>query len=141
MDEKSVKENLRRAREECGLSQTAVAEHLGMNRSSFVKLESGSTRIVNKHFLMLAKLYGRSPEELMFGRNSEDSAGMLLQSENSFKEQKKQIINDYESRLEEKNQRLEALERLLTAKEDSIRLLSEIKIRLEKELDKLQKNQ
>lgn len=137
MDDLSVKQNLREARLAAGLSQIFVAEQLGINRSSFDKLERGSTRIFNKHFLPLAKMYGRSAEELLLGYlPSKDESESLRESRERSQALSK-LVSEYEARMDEKTKRIAALEELIKSKDENIRLLTEIKARLEKELDRL----
>lgn len=137
MDDFSVKQNLREARLAAGMSQIYVAEQLGINRSSFDKLERGSTRIFNKHFLPLVKIYGKSAEELLLGYPPSEDESMSLRESRERSQALSNLVSEYEARLDEKTRRIAALEELIKSKDENIRLLTEIKARLEKELDRL----
>ena len=50
------------AREEVGLSQREVSEHMGMAHSYLSKCETGDRRIDLMEFLQLAKPYRESPQ-------------------------------------------------------------------------------
>lgn len=52
-------ERLRQAREEKGLSQEEVAQHLGIPRPAVSQIENGHRRVEALELARLAKLYGR----------------------------------------------------------------------------------
>ena len=58
-------ERLRRARTDLGLSQEAVAEHLGMARTTLISIESGQRRLKSEELAALAELYGERVEDLL----------------------------------------------------------------------------
>ncbi len=60
-----LSENLKALRKEFGLTQSQVAEKLGITYQSYHAYEAGITVPTLKHFLMLAELYGVTLDELV----------------------------------------------------------------------------
>jgi transcriptional regulator with XRE-family HTH domain len=58
-------ERLRRARTDLGLSQEAVAEHLGVARTTLISIESGQRRLQPDELASLAEIYGERVEDLL----------------------------------------------------------------------------
>jgi Zn-dependent peptidase ImmA (M78 family)/transcriptional regulator with XRE-family HTH domain len=56
---------LREARRERGLTQSAVAEDMGIARTSLVAIEKGERSVRPEEFVRLARIYGRSLDELL----------------------------------------------------------------------------
>jgi Zn-dependent peptidase ImmA (M78 family)/transcriptional regulator with XRE-family HTH domain len=58
-------QRLRRAREDCGLSQIEVASRLGVARTTLVSIEAGHRRLRADEFLQLADIYGEPLDALL----------------------------------------------------------------------------
>ncbi len=58
LDETLIRENLRKARNSRGLTQSKVAESLDISLTAYQKIESGKTRIINPHFTKCADTFG-----------------------------------------------------------------------------------
>jgi Zn-dependent peptidase ImmA (M78 family)/DNA-binding XRE family transcriptional regulator len=56
---------LRRAREDCGLSQEEAAQHLDISRTTLVAIEAGERMLRPNELVSLADLYGEPLESLM----------------------------------------------------------------------------
>lgn len=67
MDDKTIKVNLERKRNELGLSQTEMARRLDISLNAYRKLEKGKTRILNEHVGRFAEETGVSVAELVNG--------------------------------------------------------------------------
>lgn len=67
MDDRSIKENIRRRREELGLTQDEVAGLLNIDRTTYRNLEMGSTRMLNSHLSLLSQALGTSVYGLLSG--------------------------------------------------------------------------
>ena len=67
MDNNSVKENIARIRKASGISQTEMAERLGMSRTAYRNLEKGDTRLISETMEKIAAVLDRTPEELVLG--------------------------------------------------------------------------
>lgn len=62
---KSLSQQLKEHRLRCKMTQTFVAEALGVSRQAVSKWESGACDPGTSNLLALAKLYGIQPEELL----------------------------------------------------------------------------
>src|SRR5260370_38310738 len=69
-DVQALAQRLRNSREYLGLSQEAVAEHLGLPRASVSAMEAGKRKVSSMELRDLARLYRTSVEQLL-GRQSE----------------------------------------------------------------------
>lgn len=67
---KSLSEVLRENRTHCAMTQEFVAERLGVSRQAVSKWENGTSEPSTSNLLALAKLYGKSAEELLRGIDS-----------------------------------------------------------------------
>ena len=67
MTDKSIKENIRRRREELGITQGELALRLGMDRTSYRNLEIGGTRMINPHLEAIASQLDTTVAGLLFG--------------------------------------------------------------------------
>lgn len=67
MDERSVKENLKRVRKGMKLTQQEMAERVGLSRNAYVSLESGPTRMLNESLERVAELAEMPVTELVTG--------------------------------------------------------------------------
>lgn len=67
MDEKSVKENLRRVRKGLNLTQQEMAERVGLSRNAYASLENGPTRILNDAVEKVAQIAEMPLTELVTG--------------------------------------------------------------------------
>ena len=85
MDESTIRENLRNARTARGLTQAEIAERLEISVTAYQKIESGRTRILNKHFARCAETLGISVLELVNGfKPVKDAAALLTDAEESY---------------------------------------------------------
>ncbi len=65
----SFSERLKRLRKKNGLTQTKIAEMLGITQPSFYKYEIGTKKTLPKQAERLAEILGVTPEYLLYGRN------------------------------------------------------------------------
>jgi transcriptional regulator with XRE-family HTH domain len=77
-DRLRLAERLRDAREYVGLSQDEVAHALGLSRPAVTNIESGNRKVEAMELSKLAKLYRKSAEYLMSGREPMHSAPTQL---------------------------------------------------------------
>jgi transcriptional regulator with XRE-family HTH domain len=108
--------NLRRARERAGLSQSELAEEIGIGRTTVVSLESGKTRLFNKNLQLIADHLHITVEELLCGI----PADVLLLDEPSRAERENAIKADYESRIALLQEKLDAANRLNGALQSNV---------------------
>ena len=69
IDDKSIKGAIRRIREERDLSQEAFAQELGIDTSTYWRLEEGRTHIISPHVYRIAEYAGMTVEDLIFGKD------------------------------------------------------------------------
>ena len=115
-------QNIRLFRESKGYSQTSMANELGIGRSTYINFETGKTRLYCKTLEKLAEYFGVSVESILQGEEDED---MLHEAVMSFKEEKAAIIREYEDRLAELREKLEATHKAVAANERMIKTLSD----------------
>ena len=108
--------NLRRARENAGLSQAELADGIDIARTTIVSLESGKTRLFNKNLQLVADHLHLSIEELLCGV----SADVLLKDEPSRAEREKALKAEYEGRIALLQEKLEAEKRLNEALQSNV---------------------
>lgn len=77
IDPKALGARLRAARNARGLTQGAVAEHLGVARTTVVAIEKGERKVRPEELVNLAQLYGRRLSELL--QRSEPTAAFVDQ--------------------------------------------------------------
>jgi len=69
-NKKELAINLRKYRENCGLSQNAVANALGMERSSYTVYETGRSQPKIDTLVKIAKIFNIDPSALLTSENS-----------------------------------------------------------------------
>ncbi|MBO4427050.1 MAG: helix-turn-helix transcriptional regulator [Bacteroidales bacterium] len=112
MDERSIKAAIKALREELGVTQEIFAESLGMDISTYWRLEDGDTRIVNRNIYRMAEKTGRSVEEIMLGKS-----GLLeLREESRNEEQIKVLKEHYETVISNLNDYIRMLKEQLAEK-------------------------
>lgn len=108
--------NLRRARENAGLSQAELADGIGIARTTIVSLESGKTRLFNKNLQLVADHLHLPIEELLCGVSAET----LLMDEPTRAEREQALKAEYERRLAQLQEKLEAEKRLNEALQSNV---------------------
>lgn len=127
--------NLRNARLRAGLTQTVLAEELGLGRTTIVSLENGKTRLFSKHIPRIAAYFGLSVEELLCG----EDARTLLEQQPLWAERIQALKDEYNKRLDALQAELDRARRDLASKESSLRTLEETNSFLLKQLQKRRK--
>ncbi len=100
IDERSIKANIRRIREEMGLTQEALAQELDIESSTYWRLEEGTTQIINRNAYRIARLAGIAVEDLIVG---DDVSGKLREADDS-QEKLETLRTFYENKLQEKDE-------------------------------------
>lgn len=67
-----MNERLREARKYLKLSQEFVAKQMNMSRPTISAIESGQRKVTAEELARFSELYGISPDELMYGRATDD---------------------------------------------------------------------
>lgn len=124
MDNLSIKENIRKARKKCGLTQEDMAHELGISITAYRDLEKGPTAIINGNIPKISGITGTPLEELLLGFSPMPSDGLL-----------EDVQAEYGNRLASLQTRIADLEKLVRSQEETIRYEEEIIIMLKKIID------
>lgn len=124
--------NIRKLRESLGLSQSAMADELGIGRTTYVNFETGKTRLYCKTLCKFAEYFHKSEQEVLQGGVSDG----LLSEDSGWKEQRSRLIEDYEQRLQGLRDKYEAAERVIQSNEITIKTLTDTNRFLLKQLGK-----
>ncbi len=140
MDDATIKDNLLRRRTELHLSQKEMAARLDISLNAYRKIESGNTRIINKHVERFAESTGVSLSYLVNGFEPLDPASTSLE------EEKEQVRRQYQGREEDLRrqnaglrERIARLEEKLSDKDAVIEANRKLIARYEKELSERSK--
>ena len=115
MDNLSIKENISKARKRSGLTQEAMANHLGISLTAYRDLEKGNTSMFNNNIPKIAEVTGTTIEELILGFNPEPSGGLL-----------EDVQAEYGDRVQNLQTRINDLEKLVDSLHETIEGKNEI---------------
>lgn len=135
MDDKTIKVNLERKRNELGLSQTEMARRLDISLNAYRKLEKGKTRILNEHVGRFAEETGVSVAELVNGFEPVSSFESGLNNIKEAYEKKFRALEEsYTSELNVMRDEIKRLNEKLKDKEEVISMNRKLISHYEKEL-------
>ena len=127
MDEKTIKENIRRFRLQKGLTQEELAESLHIARASFSNIESGPVRIIHAKVCELAPLLGVSLEELLLGYAPDRDASLRLnEAVAEYDARYRQMQEEFSGKMEDRSSELATLQDLIETQKATIRMQDEI---------------
>jgi transcriptional regulator with XRE-family HTH domain len=133
MDNESIKKNIMKLRLEHDLSQTKMADALGIARNSYRNVEKGKTRMISDTVMKIAAWAGITPEEVVLGyMPSEAGSAMLKDAREQFNNRVKGLVDEYEAKLEALRKENSLLEERIQDKEDNIRNLKSLVALLQK---------
>lgn len=115
MDERSIKDSIRKIRLQTGLSQEAMADEMEIGPSTYSKFESGKKEIICRSLYKFSEVTGRSILEILSG-----SEGGTLHDDAQMKEALDAQQAFYEKKLSEKDDALAQKEAELRKKEELI---------------------
>lgn len=124
MDNASIKENIRRARKEKGMTQEDMAAGLGISLTAYRDLERGGTNMMNANLIRIAELLDTSLEELLLGYRPVQADGMRVE----------EVRAEYGGRISVMERRISDLEKLVSSLEETISSKNEIISMLKKKL-------
>ena len=125
MDNNSIKQNILKIRLEHNMSQTKMADALGIARNTYRKLEKGKTRVISDYIQVIA-------EEVVLGDPSASGVAMLREERERFNDRIRELTESYESQKASLRAEIDNLNRLVSEKEDNNRNLKSIIALLEK---------
>lgn len=128
MDEKTIKTNIYRRRKTLSISQTEMADRLGMDRNTYRNIESGCTRIFNCHLEEIARVLNISSEELVLGyRIGDPECDPGLQDGRIRYDAEIEILKrEYAGRLAEADEKIRTLEKRISELEEILQDKCEI---------------
>lgn len=109
MDERILKNHIRRVREDLGLTQEEFAMELGIDTSTYWRLEEGKTRLISQYLYKIAEQANMTVADLIAGR---DVAQILEESE-GMREKLDSQREYYEQKLAERDATIANLNRLI----------------------------
>lgn len=132
MDNNSIKQNILKIRLEHNMSQTKMADALGIARNTYRKLEKGKTRVISDYIQVIADWAGITPEEVVLGDPSASGVAMLREERERFNDRIRELTESYELQKASLRVEIDNLNRLVSEKEDNNRNLKSIIALLEK---------
>ena len=91
---KSLGTRLRETREAEGLTQEDVAKLLGVSRVIITNIESGTRKVSAEELDKFSKIYGRSMDELVHGKITEENVKMFARTFSELSEEdQEEIVN------------------------------------------------
>ncbi len=135
MDDKTIKGNLEKKRNELGLSQTEMARRLEISLNAYRKLEKGKTRILNEHVGRFAEETGISVAEIVNGFEPVDSFESGLNSIKEAYDKRIRALEDgYIREIKAMKEEIRRLSEKIKDKEEVIAMNRKLIGRYEKEL-------
>ncbi len=135
MDEQSIKRNLEKKRIELDLTQTEMADRLGISLTAYRKLVKGKTRILNGNVEKFAHETGVSVAELVNGFEPISSVEAGLNSVKETYGGRIRLMEDgYNQELSVLRKEIERLKENLVNKEETIRTQKMLIEQLQKNL-------
>ncbi len=95
IDQTTLGQRLRQARESAGMTQDAVAEHMEMGRATIAQIELGNRSVTGIELAKFAYLYGRDVREFLAAEFSEDDlVRVLLRAEDNDGDDARKALRD-----------------------------------------------
>ncbi len=127
MDNGSVKRNISRIRKASGISQTEMAERLGMSRTAYRNLENGDTRLINENVDRIAALLDTTAEEIVLGYTPSAKDSLRLNDiQKEYASKQKELISIHETEISRLNEQIRTLREHIEALQETIRTKDEL---------------
>jgi transcriptional regulator with XRE-family HTH domain len=104
-----LKENLKTLRKKNGITQQEIAEYLGIDTTSYGRIERGVRNLSADRLELIAKFYKVSVNNLLEGINTVESTAQKQNSENDFLEYLKQENQFLRNSIASKDKQLDFL--------------------------------
>ncbi len=128
MDNRSIKENIRRIRKSRKMTQEDMAARLDISLTAYRDLERGSTNIMNANIIRIAELLDISVEELLLGYRPVQAKGIQVED----------VRAEYGGQITVMERRISDLEKLVSSLEETIITKNEIISMLKKKLGEVE---
>lgn len=125
MDNRSIKENILRLREERGMTQEYVADSIGISLNAYWGIEKGKTSLISQRIYQLASIFNVSVSEIVFGYDAERETidKMLLDTGKRYETEMTLATKDLLDEIESLKNQLRDKETQLADKDKIIKLL------------------
>ena len=145
MDNDSVKDNIRNFRKIYKLTQSEMADKLGISRTAYRNIESGETRLISENVSRIADILHIKTEDLVLGYSPEPGQKEKNRRPGSISAQLAEMKRAHEKETEEMSseiirlkkdlqyltRRIEDLEELLKTKDEIISMMKKFESRPE----------
>ena len=145
MDNDSVKDNIRNFRKIYKLTQSEMADKLGLSRTAYRNIESGETRLISENVSRIADILHIRTEDLVLGYSPEPGQKEKNRRPGSISAQLAEMKRAHEKETEEMSseiirlkkdlqyltRRIEDLEELLKTKDEIISMMKKFESRPE----------
>lgn len=123
IDDTSIKNTIFLRRRTLGISQDEMAARLGLDRNTYGNIETGKTRMINRHLQGIAEQLGASLEELLLGFQPIDPKTLPTMHEGdvAYDSRIQALVTGYEKQLEADALRIEQQRRRIVELEASLR--------------------
>ena len=122
----AISKNIRKYRELKGYSQEYMAHELQINQASYAKIENSSTKLTVERLFTISKLLETDVSELLdlkkstiFNQTENETANAFGKIEHYYQDNKEitaKLLDQYETRLKEKDEQMVLLKKLLQDK-------------------------
>lgn len=127
MNNSTVKENITRIRKDNGLSQSDMAEKLGISRTAYRNIEKGDTKLISDSLDKIADIFSLSPEEIVLGyAPSQENSRKLREMQQAYSNRHSETIDRYEEEIRKLHKEINTLNNLIDALKDSIKTKDEM---------------
>ena len=126
VDNQSVKINIRKLREQLNLTQEAMADLCGISISNYVRIESGPARLISKSLEQIAEATHTPIESLLTGNPSGSANDLLSEERAHYQRSCTQLTEQYESRIQELQEKVSLQEELIASFRTTISTQSEM---------------
>ena len=93
MDNNSIKENIRKFRFQSKLTQSDMADKLGIERNTYRNIESGQTVLIHRRLEDIARILGVSLPDILLGYDPKETmSGIMREDEVAYGERQKEIL-------------------------------------------------
>ena len=121
MDEATIRENLKKARNTLGYTQAQMAESLDISVTAYQKIESGKTRIINRNFSKCADSLGMTLPELVVGfKPVRDPEAELAEARQSYELKTKVLESRYINEILQMEKEIGRLKEAIADKDETI---------------------
>ncbi len=126
MDNRTIKQRIRKLREENGFTQQRMADLLGIDRNTYRGIEQGNTDIIYKRLPDIAGILAVSMEELMLGPVSDSRPSGLEDAKTQYNEKLGAMSREYDDKLLSLRKELDSKDELIDTLKGQIRDKDEI---------------